>query len=323
MNIREKGAMLEVKKLAVITNHSPDYKEDAVNAGWANIVQGYPVIPELETLLLGFFKGMPNAKIFPKILHTRSTDVGRLSLAVEVYVYLEDCPLTLGAMGWKDYAVGRTHYGYGVTSRKITNEKYAPHRDQYHVALSDSVDKSVKNALKYIRPFTHQELASVYYENMQDQVRTHKGESAGRLRGVVATLTNHAVLYEELAYLNNLGIQFKTSEFQYAASKIQELAEEARIDAARKVDGIFVHVRTVGEDRYVDVITAGDVAKNYHPTFDSAGLRTYSIEELPHDIASKVSTLSILEDYGYVPRIGQKIDGYTYWVEQDKDNMYA
>ena len=323
--VSREGAAVEVSELLKMSTIAPEgysWVKETLDTGYDVVVQGYPVIPQLVPLLNGFLKGMPNAKIFPRNWGSISTGYGMVRCATEMFVYLEDCPITLGAMGWKDYAVGRAHYGFGITSRKIKNEKYAPHRSQYYTALSDSADKSVKNALKYIRPFTHQELAGIYYENMQDQVRTHKEKPTSNLRSVVATLTNHAVLYEELAYLNSLGIEFKTSAFQQAASKIQELAAEVRESEARKIDGIFVRIRRVGEDRYADFITASDVDKNYRALWrDQGASGTCPIDDLPYAIAGKISTLSILEDGGYVPRVGQKIDEYTYWVEQDREIM--
>ena len=43
---------------------------------------------------------------------------------------------------------------------------------------------------------------------------------------------------------------------------------------------------------------------------------TYSMDELPEDIGGAISVLSILEDGQYVPRVGQKVDDTTFWIER-------
>jgi hypothetical protein len=40
------------------------------------------------------------------------------------------------------------------------------------------------------------------------------------------------------------------------------------------------------------------------------------MSDLPEDIVKSISVLSILNDKQYVPRVGQKIDEYTYWIER-------
>ena len=322
IQIRNPGAIVDVASLKDSANMH-GFLEDARtyhSAGWKSEVQGYPVSTELEALLTGFLEHMPTAKIHPKTTSSNQRcNGGYVTCLSEVYIYLDDCPVTLGAIGYKDYAVGKAHFSYGVTSVNIHNEKYAPHRAQRNITLSDKLDKAVKNALKYIRPFTHQEIATVYYDQMFYRVRDHKAEPNSRLHKVMLTISNRDILYEELAYLNSLGIQFKTTAFQQAASKIQELAEEARESEARKVNGIFVRIRTVGEDRYADVVTATNIDKNSVPLFGgSTGLL---VQELPEELVGKISTLSILEDGGYVSRVGQRINEYMYWVEQDREIM--
>jgi hypothetical protein len=44
---------------------------------------------------------------------------------------------------------------------------------------------------------------------------------------------------------------------------------------------------------------------------------TYYADELPEEIAGRVSVLNILEEGQYVARVGQKIDETTFWIEKD------
>jgi len=296
--------------------------ETAKEIGWTSWFNGVPVQPELETYMNMLSNNMKRMKFYPVEFtqvwktHVDGTHTHHF-IVDEFSAYMDEYPFDLGRVGYRNYSVDGDANTYGVYSRKITNAKYRGNRDQYHMMLTNDMKKAVKLANTYLVPYATRELATAYYKHMQANVEAVHERARNAANEVVSNIRGDSkVILAELMHLKSMGVKFKTDEFIKASEKVEDAYNLAREEAQRTVMALFVRFRKVGEDTYADVQQADDVRKSYNAPRISSPSTTYSMSDLPEDIVKSISVLSILNDKQYVPRVGQKIDEYTYWIER-------
>lgn len=297
--------------------------ETAKQVGWAHWFNGVPVPQELEKYLNTLSNSMTRMKFHPtefvQVWQTHA-DGSRTHYYIidEFSAYMDEYPFDLGRVGYRDYSVdGEGNGTFGVYSRRITNEKYRSNRDQYHMMTTNDLKKAVKLASTYLVPYSTKELATAYYKNMQANVEAvYDRAQRGALNVVDGIRGDSKVILAELMHLKSMGVRFKTEQFTQASEKIEDAYNLAQEEAQRTVTALFVRFRKVGEDTYADVQPTDDVRKSSYSPRISSPPTTYAMSDLPQDIVSIISVLSILNDKQYVPRVGQKIDEYTYWIER-------
>ena len=297
--------------------------QTSTEGGWDSWFDGYPVPKELNTFLTELRSSIPTMKFYPASMNRANYSRGTVGQAVtcficdEFSVYMDEYPFDLGKVGYQDYSVSNGENMFGVYSRKITNPKYGQDRDQHHMVMTSDLKKAIKNASKYIVPYTHKELATAFYSNVQKEV-SHVYESANsKVRDVSRIVTNdNQSVIAELMHLLSLGVTFKTDVFKEASEKIAEAYNAFKEEQLRVVQLLFVRLRKVGEEVYVDIQETDNVRRNHNIPTTSKPQQTYLMSELPDDIAGSISVLSILSDEQYVARVGQKIDENTYYIER-------
>jgi len=297
--------------------------DTAKQIGWTNWFNGVPVPQELEKYMNTLSNSMPRMKFYPveftQVWQTQADGSHKHYYIVDEFsAYMDEYPFDLGRVGYRDYSVddGKDST-YGVYSRKIANEKYRSNRDQYHMMMTNDMKKAVKLASTHLVPYSTKELATAYYKHMQNHVESMYEKAQ---RGAVDVVSNirgdSKIILAEIMHLKSLGVQFKTDEFIKASERIEDAYNLAKEEAQRTVTALFVRFRKVGEYTYADVQPTDDVRKSSYSPRISSPPTTYAMSELPEDIAGSISVLSILNDKQYVPRVGQKIDEHTYWVER-------
>lgn len=299
-------------------------RETSKEVGWEHWYEDYPAPKEMVEYLTLLKQYMPMAKFYPaEISRTNSTNAnGQYSswfLIDEFSVYMDNYPFDLGRVGYRDYsASGDVGLSYGVYSRKINNAKYKTTSDQYYMMMSADLKKAVKNASKYVVPYTHRELAQAYYKDLYNHVEQVYTDKQAKMQNVTNEIVNsRKAILAELLYLKSLGVQFKTEQFIKASDLVEEAVLEQQEEEKRVVTGVFVRFRHVGDEIYVDVLEANDVRKHYNMRCDNGSQpTTYLMSDLPGDIAGSISVLNILADNQYVPRVGQKVDDMTFWIER-------
>lgn len=306
------------------------YKERIGNAkqvskehGWESWFDEYPIPKELSTFLTELRSSVPTMKFFPANIsianYSRGT-VGQANTCFvcdEFSVYMDEYPFDLGKVGYKDYSVSKGENTFGVYSRKIINPKYRGDNEQHNMVMTSDVKKAVKNARKYIVPYTHKELSIAFYDGAQKEVNHVYDMANSKVRDVSRIVTNDSrAVITELMHLLSVGVTFKTDVFKKASEEIAEAYNAHKEEELRTVNLLFVRLRKVGEEVYVDIQETDNVRRNYNKPSTSKPQETYLISKLPDDIAGSISVLSILSDGQYVPRIGQKIDENTYYIER-------
>jgi hypothetical protein len=234
---------------------------------------------------------------------------------------MDDFPFDMGRIGWADNAVnGKGDYSYSVYSRKISNAKYATHRDQHYMIMTKDMDKAVKNARKHLVPYTTRELAQAFYEPLHNQVSKVLEHVKHKMYNGAREVSNaHMSILQEIRFLKKQGVEFTTPEFRELAGKVDQLIEDYEEQEKRKVSAFFVRFRQVGDSTYADLQEVLDVRDiRWDAKMNTTGTQalTYLVNELPQDIAGQIAVLNILEDDGYVANVGMKIDDSTYWVER-------
>ena len=298
-----------------------EMSRSAKEYGWDRWVSDYPVLSELEPLLNKILVAMPHIKIYPRNTARLIRPTQEIRIVNEFYLYTDTCAFPLGKVGFRDYSVGRNDGKpmYGVYSRKIENAKYHDSREEFHMQMTSDVDKAFKIVKSYTTPYTDKELATEYFseirrhiENTQHQIRRELDQLIGKIKWGA---DNQVI--EEILHLKSQGVKFKTEIFNEVANNIEETNAKVKDENSRSVGALFVHFRKVGDDMYADVEEVGDIrsARNGRPEFVSPPT-TYLASELPEHILNGVSVLNILADEQYVPRIGQKINSETFWLER-------
>lgn len=291
---------------------------DAIALGYPHTFEGYPVRPEMLAYLTALKESMPLLKFVPNKKHPYAWDkdgTGVIYLFHEFLTYLDSNPVCLGKVGCGQYGttkrVQNPERRFMVASRKIENSKYGTSREEYHMALTKDIKTSVRNARKYLVPMTHAEIARNLYGDIKSSVNKVRDVPVKALEDLVDKISRmrRVDLMREIRSLTLQGVEFKSQEFQEASNQCVELLDQYEEENRRKIELLFVRVRNVGDEQYVDV--SGDLE-----TYATNDLRTYRIDELPQDIAGSIAVLSILEEGQYVARVGRKVDDNMYWIER-------
>jgi Na+/phosphate symporter len=231
---------------------------------------------------------------------------------------MDEFPYALGFVGHGDFSVNGNSKAFMVNSRKIKNTKYSSRRDQYYMQMTTDLKKAVKNASTYLTPYSVKELATLTYRQFAREIeRVKDNVEAQRHKLTRPIRDNTNVIVTEIKNLMAQNVKFETEEFKALASSILEALAEQEEERKRKVFGIYVRIRNVGDNTYVDMHKVHDVKTNLHTMRDDGSpSTTVLLSELDAEIAGSVAVLNMLEDGHYVRQVGYKVDATTYWLER-------
>ena len=302
----------------------------ATEANWTTFFDGIPCVPQLKEFAEAILNVMPNVKLLPidegyvQLSVHDANGVYQTTKNVRVYnefaVYLEEFPFDIGRISYKDHGARKKDVmSYGVYSRKISNAKYAHHRDQHHIVTATDVKKALKNVSKYLMPYSTGELAQAFYEPIKINV-SKAGDSLMReMRSSVEAIAyDHEVLATEIAYLKQQGVEFKSSKFRQIAESLGDLVERYDTEKARSTGAIFVRFYEVSGQTFFSTQQVIEVKKHSNSMQSSVEQRIEGkpVAEIPEDIMSAVSVLSILNNNQYVANVGMKLEEKHFWIER-------
>ena len=237
------------------------------------------------------------------------------------YIYREDFPYVLGWIGYGDWRMsGSRTPMYIVQARTIDNGKYDTYSPQFFMKMSANFDVAVRNAKKFLRIMSPQELASTRLQdasnavdNVVDVARTEFAEIRGKVidlsegYSVIGSSTGQgSILLNELRHLMNSNHAFLDSTFG------DKQAELIRLKT-RVVPMWFVRVYERMDQQVFDVISVGKNRELKMPT--SGDVTRYTTDTLPEDLMQKLSVLNILQANDYVDDVGFSAgDGMFYVV---------
>jgi hypothetical protein len=302
-------------------------KQTAIDEGWKVFFQGIPVSQEFNDYLEGIAKVMPKLKFAPyEIAYANKTvfdesgtyqTTKSFRLAKSILLYMDEYPFELGRASYGDHSVNTSgEETYAVYSRRISNAKYAQHRDQHHMIMASDMSKAIKNIRKYVVPYTARELARALYDPFFTGVGRALQKAQSDVGEAIKTVKyNDRALITEIQHLMKMGVQFSTPEFAELAKTLPSLTEQLVTEKNRKPDGMFVAFKQIGEETYADICVASDVRSSYQPKF-TEDIQTVKVSDLPQEIAGNIAVLNILQNDAYVDGVGAKIDDTHFWLER-------
>ncbi len=232
------------------------------------------------------------------------------------WIYRDDCPYVLGWVAYGDYRDGGDGTNmYVVQARTIVNGKYAEYSNQYFMKMSTNFDVAVRNAKKFIRMMSPQELAgtrmrdaSNAVDGVVDVAKTEFSEIRNKVIDVESSLyssrTNEgSSLLNELRHLMNSNHEFIDTMFGENLATFFAKQEELVRLRNRTVPMWFVRVYDRMEQQVFDVIDI-DKAESAYGAEISDDVKRYTADTLPEDIMQKLSVLNILQANDYVDDVG-------------------
>lgn len=238
-----------------------------------------------------------------------------------LWVYLPGHDMTMGWIGYGSYSINGNTHKYTVSSRKIKNEKVASWRDQYNMVMSDDVKRAVKNACKFLMPWTDYEIAMQSFGGFHGHAVEPLQEIVGEANKFLNECTPHRVLRMELKNLIQQGATFVTNEFKHAAAHFLKAEADAEAEKLRKVGGLYVRVFEQAGRQMASVMTLSrNVRSNTTcllKTDPVITMETDAFAQANPDVAAKIAVLTTMSPETYVPNVGERVAAQEFWVEFD------
>ena len=252
------------------------------------------------------------------------------------WLYRDDCPYILGWIGYGDYRDGGDGTPmYVVQARTIVNGKYNPYSSQYFMKMSTNVDVALRNAKKFIRMMSPQELAAIHMQDASDAVDSvveAAGNQFTEIRKKVIDVVGHSLLpnegstlLNELRHLMNSNHEFIDASFSDNLATFFAKQDELVRLRNRIVPMWFIRVYDRMEQQVFDVI---DIDKAKYSTSVhiiasrpanikiSDDVSRYTADNLPEEIMQKLSVLNILQAGDYVDDVGFSAGEGMFYVVQ-------
>jgi hypothetical protein len=237
-----------------------------------------------------------------------------------VWVYRDDCPYVLGWIGFGDYRDGGDGTNmFVVQARTIENNKYADYSNQFYMKMSTNVEVALRNAKKYLRQYSPQELAMVNLRGVSDKVTGIADESRAKLRTAMSAVfdvdiyNKTSMLARELQHLLNTEHEFLHLEFRRNLTTYFELKHDADVLRDRTIPMWFVRVYERMGQQSFDVLSIDKPESSYTVEI-SQDVHRYQSDDLPEDIMGKLSVLNILTDDQYVDGVGYRAGEGMFYV---------
>lgn len=293
--------------------------DDATNA-----LAGTPTIDgiPMKAQLFNFCTNL-RAK-FPKVKFHANSDYNKIernSLTVsDVLVYVDDCDFVLGRIGYGYYGVNTNNDvpEFMVESRKINNEKYGEYRDQYYRAFTRDIDKALKNAQRYLLPYSPTEVLEATFPQFKDTLESKRYAANREFERELDTLKVYDVLATELENLVNKGTEFSTSMFQLHVKDAVSKFQRARELKQKQTRSYFITIRMFGNTQVADVAACKDPRGKSpsHDDFFEDKFQVLNVDDLPEDIKAKVAALMLVDTHQYIEGVGQRATERSFWVER-------
>ncbi len=248
------------------------------------------------------------------------------------WAYYPDELFARGLISFADvresYGTGERKPTYNVRSPYIENNKTDVWNPDLFFRLSSvNINTAVRNAVKYLREYTPVDIIRVTVDRARDERNRVSHEEMDDIRRlsskVCGSLVMDKSLRNELMHLYNAGHQFVDPEY---GSNVAEYFTKHAAHVENEKTGVsytFVYVKTINgrhEFTCIDIDDINSVADNAaramyrsseEEALDANARVTY---ELPDDVLSKVSVLTVGDNNNFLDGIGYKYCDEVYYV---------
>jgi hypothetical protein len=280
-------------------------------------VDGIVVRKELAALCTELRKVYKHIK-FGVARNCESCWVSSVLAAEELWAYMPNdiyAPVRIGYGDYRVRCVDTAVLTYGVYARNIENQKFKPDRRQYHMVLSEKLDKALSAVKSNLRMYRPEEIARMSSHDYAVEVRVASRQATNvydekrldvlrnpSLHVMLRNLLNSEFEFHDVAFKQELEDMFKAEEEMYKEKSKVHLAD-------------FVLVRMEGDKQVFDVIRA--INPKGWDVNQSQGIETYDESAVPEDIARKMAALSMLQPNNYIEGLGMRVGINTYWIAYD------
>ena len=298
-----------------------DLHNDPQSADWPFKLDGIPVrreVYDLGTELRRSYHGFRfhATRGDNSVVQVQSDEGVVKKFYTDVTVYIEGSDYVVGVIGHgKKYGIKEVDKSvYMIQSRKINNEKFAPHRDQYWMSFVADHKKAVRLALSKLVPYSPKEMANITISDFKDHIEQVRNTVRSGVHGLISPLSDRNILMREMRNLIAQNTMFVTEEFQRAAAGFIKAEEEWNEVRNKPVHGYYVYVRMVGSEQWVDIVEATD-AQKYHDVQDCP-VTSMPVSDVPEDIQGKVAVLSMGALGQYMQGVGVRTTEKSFWLER-------
>ena len=316
---------MSMKHVLVSTLKAPtdrDLHNDPQSADWPFKLDGIPVrreVYDLGTELRRSYHGFRfHATRGENSVLQVKADVSEAwkKFYTDVTVYIEGSDYVVGVIGYgKKYGIKEVDKSvYMIQSRKINNEKFAPHRDQYWMSFVADHKKAVRLALSKLVPYSPKEMANITISDFKDHIEQVRNTVRSGVHGLISPLSDRNILMREMRNLIAQNTMFVSEECQRAAAGFIKAEEEWNEVRNKPVHGYYVYVRMVGSEQWVDIVEATD-AQKYH-SVEHCPVTSMPVSDVPEDIQGKVAVLSMGALGQYMQGVGVRTTEKSFWLER-------
>jgi transcription antitermination factor NusG len=236
----------------------------------------------------------------------------------DVHVYIEGSDYMVGRIGYgKKYGLNEVDAPvYMVQSRKISNDKFGEHRDQYYLSFAKDFKKALKVALSKLTPYSPREMAHINFTAFKNNVSEVRQRSLGKLNNILSPIQDRNVLLMEMRNLISANVHFATPQFIEAAEQITQADKDWEEMKRKPFNAYYVYVRMVGGEQWVDVVDVPDVYNRNSHSVETCPITSMNINDLPDDIKGKLAVLTIATNDQYMEQMGRRVSDKSFWVER-------
>ena len=236
-----------------------------------------------------------------------------------LWVYYPDEPYPMGYIGYGDFrteTVGEDQYMVG--SRTITNDKYGSYQDQHNMKMTGNLDTALRNARRFLRNFSPQEMAKSKLRTVCSQSQDSLGDISTEYRNKMRELFDHESrntnkMLTELRNLVDTSHEFVDAAFGSELRAMFELSDNEKALKDKPIHMYFVRVSEKFGKQTFDVGTIDNVQKSSYQVEMSSEFKRYT-DDLPEEIMGKLSVLTMVENDSYVDDVGYRAAEGMFYV---------
>mgnify|MGYP003131483717 CR=1 FL=1 len=237
-----------------------------------------------------------------------------------IWVYHPNKSLCMGWIGYGNFKVnGSGEDTFVVCSRRIENGKYSSYSEQFYMVQNKQLDTAVRNARRYLRDYTPEEITSYYRNNCYNHwSTTEKGfnHDAQKARNAVVKdyYDDGDLLMRELVHLANSGHQWLNSRFTNFMDefvKIDTDKKEAEALRDKRLYLVTTEVPIRGGGVQYRVCSIEDIT-NHPKTYPQHEL--FTDQTIDKELVGKLAVLEMCEIDQWVDGVGYKPVDNVYYV---------
>ena len=315
---------MSMKHVLVSTLKAPtdrDLHNDPQSTDWPFKLDGIPVrreVYDLGTELRRSYHGFRfhATRGDNSVVQVQSDEGVVKKFYTDVTVYIEGSDYVVGVIGHgKKYGIKEVDKSvYMINSRKINNEKFGDHRDQYFMSFVTDHKKAVRLALSKLVPYSPKEMADITLYNFKQHIERVRDNVHSGVTGLISPLSDRNILMREMRNLIAQNTMFVTEEFQKAAAGFIKAEEEWNEVRNKPVHGYYVYIRMVGDEQWVDIVDATDAQK--YSSVENCPVRSTPVSDVPEDIQGKVAVLAMADIGQYMQGVGVRTTEKSFWLER-------